>query len=146
MRSLNNIVVRSALAVLTSSIFTVLAQAQGSTASQGSFVLPVETQWGQVVLPPGPYTYRLSSDTGAAIVTVRGQAKTAMIMVNGGTSLHAISNRSSLNLIRSGQHGFVQSFDIGHLGTTFFYRLPKDVEARRQMEAAATVPVTVAKK
>jgi hypothetical protein len=146
MRSLNNMVVRSALTLLTSSVLTVLAQAQGTPASQGSFVLPVETQWGQVVLPPGPYTYRLSSGAGAPIVTVRGQAKTAMIMVNGGTSLHAISDRSSLNLIRSGQHGFVQSFDIGHLGTTFFYRLPKNVEALGRIEAAATVPVRVAKK
>jgi len=54
---------------------------------------------------------------------------------------HVISNHSFLNLIRNGQHAWVQSFDIGHLGTTFFDRLPKGVEAPTQLQVAVSIRV-----
>ena len=145
MRSLKNTLVRAAAATaITLGLFTFLAYAQ-SARSGGSFVLPMETRWGLAVLPAGPYTFTLAS-MGSPILTVRGQGKTAMIMLIPGTSTHELSNHSSLTLIRNGHYAWVQSFDLGHLGTTFSCRPPKGVETPREIQVAQTVPVKVAKK
>jgi hypothetical protein len=146
MRSLKNTLVSAATSVLTLGLLTFLAYAQGPAVSAGSFVLPFETRWGPAVLPAGAYTFSLPSAIGSPILTVRGQGKTAMIMLSVGSSTHEFSNDSSLTLIRNGQYAWVQSFDIGHLGTTFSCRPPKGVDAPREIQVAQTVPVKVAKR
>ena len=127
-------------------LFASFASAQDVSA--GSFTLPVETRWGLATLPPGDYTYRLPSAALPAVVTVSGQGQRVMIMVTAGTSPHDVSDRSSLTLIRSGQKAFVRSFDLGHLGTTFYYRPPKgqNVLMAREPELIQRVPVIVAAK
>ena len=116
-----------ALAVLAASLLAGFARAQGSVVSSGRFTLPVETHWGLAVLPPGEYTYKLASSGFPAIVTVRGQGRAVMIMTNAGISDHRVSDRSVLNIIRIGREATVRSLDLGHLGRTFNYRVPKHV-------------------
>jgi len=136
----NKLITLAASAVL---LFARLGSAQ---VSAGRFTLPVETRWGTAVLPPGDYSFRLPSATLPAVVTVSGQGQKVMIMVTGGTSEHEVSDGSSLTLIRVGQKAFVRSFDLGHLGTTFFYRPPKGQEVlmAEEPELIQRVPVTVA--
>ena len=128
------------LAVSAVLLFAGVASAQDVSA--GSFTLPVETRWGLATLPPGNYTYRLPSAALPAVVIVSGQGQKVMIMVTAGTSQHDVSDRSSLTLIRGGQKAFVRSFDLGHLGTTFYYRPPKgqNVFMAQQPELIQRIP------
>src|SRR6059036_3392835 len=95
------------LAVLAVTLLASFAGAQGSVVSSGKFTLPVETHWGLAVLPPGEYTYTLASPNFPAIVTVRGQGRAVMIMTNAGISDHRVSDRSVLNIIRTGREATV---------------------------------------
>ena len=133
--------------VLAGSFLTWSAVAQGASASIGKFTLPVETKWGLAVLPAGEYTYKLDKAALSGVLTLKGQGKTAMIMVNAGISERPISDRSSLTLIRNGNQAAVQSLNIGHLGTVFYYRLPKSIKVlEAKNPQIQRVPVAVAHK
>ena len=134
--------------LITLAAVLLFARLTSAQVSAGQFTLPVETRWGTAVLPPGDYSFRLPSPALPAVVTVSGQRKKVMIMADAGISEHGVSERSSLTLIRIGEKAFVRSFDLGHLGTTLYYRPRKAQGApmAQQPELIQRVPVTVATK
>jgi hypothetical protein len=99
-----------------------LARAQGSV---GRFNLPVETYWGQVILPPGSYSFVLNSAAADGMITVRGQGKVAMIPITSGISTGGTSEASNLLLVTQAGKTNVSSLYLGHLGVTLRYRAPK---------------------
>ena len=91
----------------------------------GKFNLPVETYWGQAILPPGSYSFVLNRAAPDGMITVRGQGKVAMIPITSGISTGGTSEASNLLLVTQAGKTNVSSVYLGHLGVTLRYRAPK---------------------
>ena len=134
------------LALVTSCMGASLANAQ---TAEGKFNLPFEVRWGQVVLPPGNYTFTVNSSGGfpANSVLVRGEDLKGRIIVS---SAHddSFSGKNELIVERQGEGGTVRTLRLADVGLVLYYPAPK---AERQILAQAPVliqqlPILMAKK
>jgi hypothetical protein len=110
-----------ALALLVASLAPTSASAQ---EYKGYFTLPVETRWGQMVLPPGTYSVTLDSLSFPNIAKVQGEGTHFFVMPSGVATGEAAES-SKLVIARSSGRARIRSFCIGVLGTTFQYAAPK---------------------
>jgi hypothetical protein len=87
--------------------------------------LSVEARWGNVVLPPGDYSFTLDHPTSSGRVTIwRGNEAVEMI-VNQATSDRQTLDRSELILVRSGGNYTIRALRLADLGLTLEYSVPK---------------------
>jgi len=111
------------LALLTACFGANLAQAQ---TLQGKFNLPFEVQWGQAVLPPGNYSFTVSTGTAfpGHTVFVRGENNTASIITS---PIHVDSHSGKNELIveRHGESRAVRELRLADAGLVFSYPAPK---------------------
>jgi len=112
------------LALLAGCFTANLASAQ--EAYRGKFILPVEAQWGQVVLPPGEYSFTLDYDTVAGKVTIRGGTGRALgFIMNPANCDQQTFDSSELILVRSGGNYRIRALRLAGLGLAFQYSVPK---------------------
>jgi len=113
--------------------------ASHANAQHGSFNLPVEARWGNVVLPPG--SYRISTPMRVSpprIIEVSGNGKTVPIMV-GVEESQPPSDHSYLWLLNMDGTYVVREFHAGDSGKVFTFLLPKTMDNKladlRKMQA-----------
>jgi hypothetical protein len=133
------------LAMLTACFGANLAHAQ---TLQGKFNLPFEVQWGQAVLPPGDYSFTLTSDgTAYNFVVVHGEGNMTKIILSHYPDSR-FSGKSALVVERYAQRGAVRQLRLAEAGLVFSYPVTK---AEQQVLAQGPVliqrlPVLMAKK
>ncbi len=93
---------------------------------RGSFTLPVEAQWGNVVLPPGEYSFTLDHGTAAGKVTIQGESgQTLGFILNQAVYDRQTFDRSELVLALSGGNYTIRAVRMADLGVTLEYSAPK---------------------
>jgi hypothetical protein len=113
-----------ALALLAGCFTANLANAQ--EVYRGSFTLPVEARWGNVVLHPGEYSFTLDRGTVAGIVTLREETGgTVGFVPNQAVRDRQTFDRSELVLARSGGNYTIRAVRMADLGLTLEYSAPK---------------------
>lgn len=111
------------LAVVTACFGAGLANAQ---EIQGKFNLPFELHWGQAVLAPGDYSFRLnfSGDSPDYTVVTREQdQKETIVMAS--TRGHSSSGKSGLIVERHGDRGTVRTLRLAEAGLVIEYPAAK---------------------
>jgi hypothetical protein len=95
---------------------------------QGKFTLPLQAQWGKVILQPGHYTMTLARfQGGQQVVTVRSEGTAgpeAMILTESENPSPSIS-KNSLLCIREGGALVVRSLEVAVEGETIYFHMPK---------------------
>ena len=118
-----NLVKVMLLAVLAAGLSAGLASAQ---EVQGKFNLPFETHWGQAVLAPGDYSFRLNFSGGSpdyTVLTREQDQKETIIMAS--TRGQSSSAKSGLIVERHGNRGTVRSLRLAEAGLVLFYPMAK---------------------
>src|SRR5690348_16250158 len=101
----SRLVLYVALTLLTGCFGVGRAHAQ---SLNGKFTLPVETRWGQAVLPAGDYNLTRDEDDWKHVITIRGQAFVAMVSYITHDYTHNYSaGDSTLTLVRHGNKGTI---------------------------------------
>lgn len=111
------------LALVTACLGAGLANGQ---EVQGKFNLPFEIHWGQAVLSPGNYSFRLNS-SGASpdyTVVVREEDQAATI-ITASTRSQSSSGKSGLIVERHGDLGTVRSLRLAEAGLVIYYPTAK---------------------
>jgi hypothetical protein len=112
------------LALLAGCLTASLASAQ--EVSKGRFTLSVEARWGQVVLPPGDYSFTLDHPTNMGIVTIRAETGRALgFVVNQTIDDRQAFDSTELILVRSGGNYTIRALRLADLGLTLEYSAPK---------------------
>ena len=134
------------LALVTVCFGASLANAQ---EVQGKFNLPFETHWGNAVLAPGDYSFRLNFSGGSPDYTVltREQDQTETIVM-ASTRSHRSSGKSGLIVERHGNRGTVRSLCLAEEGLVIHYPAAK---AQPQLAAQGPkliqrIPILLAQK
>jgi hypothetical protein len=111
------------LALLTACFGASLANAQ---EVQGKFTLPFETHWGNAVLSPGDYSFRLnfSGDSPDYTVLTREQDQKETIIMASARS-HSSSGKSGLIVERHGDRGTVRTLRLAEAGLVIEYPAAK---------------------
>jgi hypothetical protein len=122
-------------AVMLAAAFAGTASAQ-SQNYRGTFELPVEARFGDVVLQPGSYT--VSSIAGAKGIRITGDKGKAALLSNG-YELKPGTEKSRLILVDADGMYALQSFEAGSMGKSLHFSVRKT--PRGAVERAATKPV-----
>ncbi|MBV8809428.1 MAG: hypothetical protein JO033_12210 [Acidobacteriaceae bacterium] len=89
----------------------------GAAEIAGSFTLPVQTEWGRAVLPPGNYTFTLDRATlDGHMLIRRGNDGVALLMAQGMEETSTLGG-SSLRIVA----GKVRSLHLAPAGLTYSY-------------------------
>ncbi len=121
MKVIGKLVRSAAVAALALCISSSLAKAQ---EFHGKFTLPFEAQWGPAVLPPGDYTFSITS-ISPHTVFLQGEGKNAIIVPFPMPEEKVSSDRSKLTLVDNGARYVVRSLEAAELGVTFEYPTAK---------------------
>lgn len=136
-------------------LFAILAAALAAfgagpeNACQGKFSLPVEAQWRHFIVPAGDYTFTLDRVTQDAILTLRSENHTFMIL-HVATLNYQEDGNSVLHLRRVNGKWRVMQLDLAPVGLAFtYYHMPKESKAERltaNRDPARTIRVTAQRK
>jgi hypothetical protein len=122
-------------AVMLAAAFAGTASAQ-SQNFRGTFELPVEARFGNVVLQPGNYT--VSSIEGAKGIRITGDKGKAAILSNG-YELKPGTEKSRLILVDADGIYALKSFESASIGKSLHFAVGKT--PRGAVERAAAKPV-----
>ena len=111
------------LALMTVCFGAGLANAQ---EVKGTFELPFEVHWGQAVLAPGAYSFRLNFEGAApdTTVVVRDEDKSQTIIL-ASTRERKTSKTNALMVERHGNRGIVHSLQLGNSGLIIYFPAAK---------------------
>ena len=108
-------------AVMLAAAFAGTASAQ-SQNYRGTFELPVEARFGNVVLQPGSYT--VSAIDGAKGIRITGDHGKASLLANG-YDLKPGMEKARMILVDAGGMYALQSFEAGYLGKSLHFAVRK---------------------
>jgi hypothetical protein len=91
---------------------------------KGKFALAAKTQWGDVTLPAGDYTFALPSTSFPYRLYIHGETVDAIVMAVT-IDEAAVSHGARLDLMDVAAVPAVQKFEAPELGLTFIYWTPK---------------------
>jgi len=91
---------------------------------KGKFTLAAKTQWGDVTLPAGNYTFALPSTSFPYTLYIHGKTVDAVVMAVT-IDEAAVSHGARLDLMDVAAVPAVQKFEAPELGLTFIYWTPK---------------------
>jgi hypothetical protein len=91
---------------------------------KGKFTLAAKTQWGDVTLPAGDYTFALPSTSSPYTLYIHGNTVDAIVMAVT-IDEAAVSHSARLDLMDVAAVPAAQKFEAPELGLTFIYRTPK---------------------
>ncbi len=97
---------------------------QAQTVYNGSFTLDHSIRWQNSTMPAGDYTFSVASTSRNQPITVTGPDGSVfqLPMVVSNTK---ISEKSVLKLEWRGEDMYVRELDLGQVGLSFGYRVPK---------------------
>lgn len=115
---------------------------------KGSFTLPFDAYWGDVLLPAGNYTFNL--DTTAANPVVLHPGLRSKYVKFGYTEVLHSPAKSQLVIVHAGDKAMVNAVYIADLKTAFWFKVPEKYSVTTRVIASATpsetidfIPVTV---
>jgi hypothetical protein len=120
-----------------------LKTASASGAWKGSFTLPHELHWQNAVLPAGHYTFTMESVAFPSKIVIRGENKSAIVMVMG-ISDGATDQPSSLLIERRGGERYVRELYLAEVNLHFRYFVPAPDKELLAQGGAPTERVVVA--
>jgi hypothetical protein len=91
---------------------------------KGKFTLAAKTQWGDVTLPAGDYTFALPSTSFPYTLYIHGKTVDAIVMAVTIDEV-AVSHDARLDLMEVAAVRAVQKFEAPELGLTLIYWTPK---------------------
>lgn len=99
--------------------------ASAQNVYEGSFTLPFQAQWGQMVLPPGEYSFTLDKAVVDGLVKIRNQERYVGMIFASGISNQKTTAKSQL--IAVGGEGLYQirALRLSALGVQFEYKIPE---------------------
>jgi hypothetical protein len=110
---------------------------------KGKFTLPFQVHWGGANFPAGDYTVdMLATSTPTRYLLVRGSGREAII-VPGVANRSGITIRSRLILVNVDGRYVVRSFQVGEIGTTYGFVVPKSRAKRMAWGQEKTRQVAV---
>jgi hypothetical protein len=122
------------------------AKPAAAQAFKGSFTLPVEVRWQNVVLPPGEYTFSMESAALPSTIVIRGNHQSAMVTTVG-RSGKPMESPSHLIIERRGQTRFVREIYLADLQLHLCYAEPKAGKSDLLAQGPATTEqILVAKR
>ena len=117
------------------------AGASAQTITKGTFTLPAQAYWNDILLQPGEYTLSLDRGiSGAELVSIRGEGFAAMLLAPAGTD--ESSGHSCLRLDAVNGTYVIRELDAGRLAGSFKFGVSKKA-SNRTLRGSATQPVTV---
>jgi hypothetical protein len=130
---------------LTLALVTLLgltaAGAGAETITKGTFTLPVQAYWNDVLLQPGEYTLSLDRGvSGVELVSVRGEGVAAKFIVPAGSA--ESSGHSCLKVDDFNGTNVIREFDAGSIGRAYRFKVSKKV-GNPTLRGAAPVAVPV---
>jgi len=115
---------------------------------KGSFTLPFDAYWGNVLLSAGPYTFSLDT-TSANPVVLHPGLKSKYVKFGYSEVLHSPA-KSQLIIVHAGPKAMVNALYIAELKTAFWFQVPAKYSVTTRVIANAApsekldfVPVTV---
>ncbi|MGA3074407.1 MAG: hypothetical protein ABSG56_12010 [Bryobacteraceae bacterium] len=137
-----NLQKRSALTLaLVALLGLTAAGASAQTITKGTFTLPAQAYWNDILLQPGEYTLSLDRGiSGAELVSIRGEGFAAMLLAPAGTD--ESSGHSCLRLDAVNGTYVIRELDAGRLAGSFKFGVSKKA-SNRTLRGSATQPVTV---
>lgn len=140
MKNIRNLMMLSGLLLGLFALAVTGARAQGfsSTSFEGTFALPVQTQWGAMFLPAGEYTlrYGMPFKGGTYLVTIDGKAKGSprgMILPGPRDDVKGAEN--VLDCVREGNTLYVRALELPAIGESIHFRIPHVVQVRSKVIA-----------
>jgi hypothetical protein len=123
--------------------FSLFALAVGFIASQanaqsakGTFNLPFQAYWANVVLEPGQYAISLPTRaSNSPVLYLSGHGKTIMVLL--GTSGTTESDRNYLRVENIGQAHVIRELTYGATGRLMRFSVPKSVRNQAAFERSA---------
>jgi hypothetical protein len=133
------------VAVLVLVAFALVPQvrAQQSSAFNGKFRLSEPVNWQGKILPPGEYTFSVTSTSFPARLILRGPKGTVVIVASGQSDGFRLRNSTLTIELRGGTH-FVRELFLNNPPMAFRYwvpSIPKN-EPRQQALTAKLVAIT----
>ena len=128
-----------ALTLALGTVFAVTAtSARAGSGTNGTFTLPEQAYWNDVLLPAGNYSISVESTiSGVSTVCVRGEGVTATFIAPAGAEPYA--GRSDLLLDQTNGTYIVREFNAGVMGRSFHFGVSKAL--RNQMLRGEAQPV-----
>jgi hypothetical protein len=106
---------------------------------KGKFTLAAKTQWGDVTLPAGDYTFALPSTSFPYTLYIHGKTVDAIVMAVT-IDEAAVSHGARLDLMDVAAVPAVQKFEAPELGLTFIYWTPKQKRLGSKEARQKSVP------
>ena len=98
----------------------------------GSFKLPVQAQWGTMLLAPGDYEFSVDTRAGGSIVMVRSlDSQWSGIAMSGSSSGYDAKPGSGLRLSRSEGVTYIKALYLGDLGVELNFGTPRMSKAAK---------------
>ncbi len=149
MKKIQNLTRLPLLAAALVATFLFAGPASAQNAYAGKFTLPQEVRWGQAVLPPAEYEFRLNRGGMNIVITVhsRDQKISAFVMPTGVSDRNAKAP-SALIIETRGNETTVRSLRLAEPGLVLDFGSEKSHGRKVIQEARSTqeLPVLVAKK
>ena len=142
MKSLRNRVLMLVAAGLLS-IGLGASAAQAQATYKGSFTLPDDIRWQNSKMPAGNYTFVVTSASRNQPITVTGPDGTVfqLPLFVENTKL---TEKSVLKLEWRGEDIYVREMDLGQVGLSFAYRVPKATANDKLLAKAGTDQILIA--
>jgi len=122
-------------AAMLAAAFAGIASGQASEHYRGTFQLPIEARFGNVVLQPGSYT--VSTLEGAKGIRIMGD-KGHVAILAAGYDVKPATENAKLILVDSNGMYALESFESGAMGKELHFFVPKT--PRGAVERAAVKP------
>ena len=106
---------------------------------KGKFTLAAKTQWGDVTLPAGDYTFALPSTSFPYALYIHGKNVDAIVAAVT-IDKAALSHGARLDLMDVAAVPAVQKFEAPELGLTFIYWTPKQKRLGSKEAPQKSVP------
>jgi hypothetical protein len=118
------------------SLMSVFGRAE---TAHGTFKLPVETRWGNLVMAPGEYEFNTNNDGPARVVTVRSKESgcSGMIMPMSATDT-VPSDETKLFLSKSEGGTYIRALSLGESGVMLYYAAPGNGKLVRLVKSQRT--------
>ena len=122
-------VLRAVFVVCLVAVFSALGSAE---AVHGTFKLPVQAQWGTMLLAPGDYEFSVDTRSSGNIVTVRSMdSQWSGMAMSGSSSGYDAKPGSGLRLSMSEGVTYVRALYLGELGVELNFGTPKMSKAAK---------------
>jgi hypothetical protein len=89
----------------------------------GTFTMPIETKWGNVLMEPGQYTITVEEAFGQKLLRIHGPGELAMFATP--SNLDPVGGNGKLTFVSVNGFYTLKTFSAGEIGQSFIFPVPK---------------------